>query len=58
MLMIDVTIVNVALPSIATDIDAGSSAQSLIVSSYTLAFACTLLTGRGSAGSSAGERFS
>nr|WP_256979981.1 DHA2 family efflux MFS transporter permease subunit [Rhodococcus sp. 15-1154-1] len=45
MLMIDVTIVNVALPSIATDIDAGSSAQSLIVSSYTLAFACTLLTG-------------
>lgn len=45
MLMIDVTIVNVALPSIATDIAAGSSAQTLIVSSYTLAFACTLLTG-------------
>ncbi len=45
MLMIDVTIVNVALPSIAADIDARSSAQSLIVSSYTLAFACTLLTG-------------
>lgn len=45
MLMIDVTIVNVALPSIATDIDARSGAQTLIVSSYTLAFACTLLTG-------------
>lgn len=45
MLMIDVTIVNVALPSIAVDITAGSSAQTLIVSSYTLAFACTLLTG-------------
>lgn len=45
MLMIDVTIVNVALPSIATDISAGSTAQTLIVTSYTLAFACTLLTG-------------
>ncbi|WP_072806834.1 MFS transporter [Rhodococcoides yunnanense] len=45
MLMIDVTIVNVALPSIAVDIGAGSTAQTLIVSSYTLAFACTLLTG-------------
>ncbi|SNS40503.1 drug resistance transporter, EmrB/QacA subfamily [Rhodococcoides kyotonense] len=45
MLMIDVTIVNVALPSIADDIGADASAQALIVSSYTLAFACTLLTG-------------
>ncbi|NLG54641.1 MAG: MFS transporter, partial [Rhodococcus sp.] len=45
MLMIDVTIVNVALPSIAVDTGAGSSAQSLVVTSYTLAFACTLLTG-------------
>lgn len=45
MLMIDVTIVNVALPSIAADIGARSGAQTLIVSSYTLAFACTLLTG-------------
>ncbi|AYJ51684.1 MFS transporter [Rhodococcus sp. P1Y] len=45
MLMIDVTIVNVALPSLATDIGARASAQTLIVTSYTLAFACTLLTG-------------
>lgn len=45
MLMIDVTIVNVALPSLATDIAAGASAQTLIVTSYTLTFACTLLTG-------------
>lgn len=45
MLMIDVTIVNVALPSIAVDVAAGPSAQTLVVTAYTLAFASTLLVG-------------
>ncbi|GAB2656580.1 MFS transporter [Nocardia goodfellowii] len=44
MQMIDVTIVNTALPSITADLGASPSAQLLVVSGYSLAFACTLLT--------------
>ncbi|MEV6280016.1 MFS transporter [Nocardia sp. NPDC051832] len=44
MQMIDVTIVNTALPTITSDLRASASAQLLIVSGYSLAFACTLLT--------------
>ncbi|MFI5719234.1 MFS transporter [Nocardia sp. NPDC051750] len=43
MQMIDVTIVNTALPEITTDLQASSAQQLLIVSGYSLAFACTLL---------------
>ncbi|WP_328395202.1 MFS transporter [Nocardia sp. NBC_00416] len=43
MQMIDVTIVNTALPAITTDLNATSAQQLLIVSGYSLAFACTLL---------------
>lgn len=43
MQMIDVTIVNTALPAITADLHAGSAQQLLIVSGYSLAFACTLL---------------
>ncbi|APE37423.1 MFS transporter [Nocardia mangyaensis] len=43
MQMIDVTIVNTALPSITADLRASSSAQLLVVTGYSLAFACTLL---------------
>lgn len=43
MQMIDVTIVNTALPAITTDLHAGAAQQLLIVSGYSLAFACTLL---------------
>ncbi|WP_067686627.1 MFS transporter [Nocardia jejuensis] len=44
MQMIDVTIVNTALPDITTDLAASSGAQLLVVTAYSLAFACTLLT--------------
>ncbi|MGC0364944.1 EmrB/QacA subfamily drug resistance transporter [Rhodococcus sp. 27YEA15] len=44
MQLLDATIVNVALPSIAVDLDAGVSAQLLMVSVYILAFACSLIT--------------
>ncbi|MEU1981484.1 MFS transporter [Nocardia sp. NPDC019395] len=43
MQMIDVTIVNTALPEITTDLHASTAQQLLIVSGYALAFACTLL---------------
>ncbi|MEU1951671.1 MFS transporter [Nocardia rhamnosiphila] len=43
MQMIDVTIVNTALPAITADLRASSAQQLLIVSGYSLAFACTLL---------------
>ncbi|WP_324188490.1 MFS transporter [Nocardia flavorosea] len=43
MQMIDVTIVNTALPEITADLHASSAQQLLIVSGYSLAFACTLL---------------
>lgn len=41
---IDVTIVNTALPDITRDLAASASAQLLVISGYSLAFACTLLT--------------
>ncbi|WP_280232920.1 MFS transporter [Nocardia cyriacigeorgica] len=44
MQMIDVTIVNTALPDLTTDLHASRSAQLLVISGYALAFACTLLT--------------
>ncbi|WP_062982263.1 MFS transporter [Nocardia anaemiae] len=44
MQMIDVTIVNTALPNLTADLRASQSAQVLVVSGYSLAFACTLLT--------------
>ncbi|WP_425302697.1 MFS transporter [Nocardia wallacei] len=44
MQMIDVTIVNTALPDISRDLRASQSAQLLVVAGYSLAFACTLLT--------------
>lgn len=44
MQMVDTTIVNIALPSLATDLDATYSAQLLVATVYTLAFACTLMT--------------
>ncbi|MGW5382056.1 MFS transporter [Nocardia sp. NPDC003963] len=43
MQMIDVTIVNTALPAITADLHASAAQQLLIVSGYSLAFACTLL---------------
>ena len=44
MQLLDATIVNVALPSIAVDLGASVSAQLLMVSVYTLSFACSLIT--------------
>ncbi|MGW4635215.1 MFS transporter [Nocardia sp. NPDC004415] len=43
MQMIDVTIVNTALPSITADLRASPAQQLLVVTAYSLAFACTLL---------------
>ncbi|WP_308162951.1 MFS transporter [Nocardia alni] len=44
MQMIDVTIVNTALPDITRDLRASRSAQLLVISGYSVAFACVLLT--------------
>ncbi|MFB8003473.1 MFS transporter [Nocardia sp. NPDC056000] len=44
MQMIDVTIVNTALPSITADLGASQSQQLWVVAGYSLAFACVLLT--------------
>ncbi|WP_280429826.1 MFS transporter [Nocardia brasiliensis] len=44
MQMIDVTIVNTALPELTADLNASAAQQLLVVSGYSLAFACTLLT--------------
>ncbi|GAA5061809.1 MFS transporter [Nocardia callitridis] len=44
MQMLDLTIVNTALPSISEDIDAPGSAQVLVVTLYSLTFACSLMT--------------
>ena len=44
MQLLDVSIVNVALPSIATDLGASFSSLQLVITAYTLAFACTLIT--------------
>ncbi len=43
MQMIDVTIVNTALPDITRDLHASQAAQMLMVAGFSLAFACTLL---------------
>ncbi|RBO89489.1 MFS transporter [Nocardia puris] len=43
MQMIDVTIVNVALPDITAELGASRAQQLLVISGYSLAFACTLL---------------
>ncbi|MFW0793746.1 MFS transporter [Gordonia sp. CPCC 205515] len=45
LVMVDNTIVNVALPTMAHDLDAGISGLQWIVDAYTLAFAGLLLTG-------------
>ncbi len=42
--LLDVSIVNVAIPSIQTDLGASFSAVQLVLSGYQLAFACTLIT--------------
>ncbi len=44
MQMLDTTIVNIALPDLTIDLGASTSQQVLVLSVYTLAFACTLLT--------------
>ncbi|NKY42151.1 MFS transporter [Nocardia cerradoensis] len=44
MQMIDVTIVNTALPRMTSDLGASRSAELLVISGYSLAFACTLLS--------------
>ena len=44
MLMLDVTVVNVALPSIRVDLSADLSAQQWVIDAYTLALAVFLLT--------------
>ncbi|MFI5689578.1 MFS transporter [Streptomyces sp. NPDC051636] len=45
MALLDSTIVNVATPTIRTDLDATGSALQLIVSGYTIAYATLLVTG-------------
>jgi len=42
--LLDVSIVNVAVPSIQSDLGASFSAVQLVLSGYQLAFACTLIT--------------
>ncbi|AZG44044.1 Multidrug resistance protein Stp [Gordonia insulae] len=44
MQMLDTTIVNIALPDLTVDLGASTSQQIFVLSVYTLAFACTLLT--------------
>jgi len=44
MQLLDVSIVNVALPSISTELGASFSTLQLVITAYTLAFACTLIT--------------
>lgn len=44
MQMLDTTIVNIALPDLARDLGASTSQQLLVLTVYTLSFACTLLT--------------
>jgi MFS family permease len=52
MSMLDSTVVNLAMQSIRSDLDAGVSGLQWVVGSYVLAFACLLLTG-----GSLGDRF-
>ncbi|MGV9859497.1 MFS transporter [Gordonia sp. NPDC003425] len=44
MQMLDTTIVNIALPDLTVDLGASVAEQIFVLSVYTLAFACTLLT--------------
>src|SRR3954470_19628790 len=44
MLMLDIAVVNTALPSIATDLDTGISGLQWVIDAYTLALASTVLT--------------
>ena len=44
MQLVDVSIVNVAIPSIQRDLDATYANIQLVLAGYTLAFACTLIT--------------
>ena len=46
MVMLDNTVVNVALPSIQEDLDTSISGLEWIVNGYTLSFACLLYTSR------------
>ncbi|WP_245688009.1 MFS transporter [Rhodococcus phenolicus] len=55
MLMLDIAVVNTALPSIATDLDAGVSALQWVVDAYTLALA-TVVLGAGSWADRRGRR--
>jgi EmrB/QacA subfamily drug resistance transporter len=45
MAILDVAIVNVAIPSIRTDLDATFGAVELVISAYTITYACLLVTG-------------
>jgi MFS family permease len=45
MAVLDVAIVNVAIPSIREDLDVGFGAVELVISAYTLTYACVLVTG-------------
>ena len=45
MALLDVTIVNVAMPSISTDLHASGGALQLVVSGYTVSYAMLLITG-------------
>lgn len=43
--VLDVAIVNVAIPSIRSDLDASFGAVELVIAAYTLTYACLLVTG-------------
>src|SRR5882762_7329698 len=45
MALLDVTIVNVAMPTISSDLHASGASLQLIVSGYTVAYAVLLITG-------------
>jgi EmrB/QacA subfamily drug resistance transporter len=45
MAILDVAIVNVAIPSIRKDLHAGFGAVELVISAYTITYACLLVTG-------------
>ena len=55
MVILDATIVNIALPTIGHDLGAGLRALEWVVDGYTLTFAAALLTG-GALGDSFGAR--
>jgi len=55
MALLDVAIVNVAIPSIRQGLDAGFGSVAFVVTAYTLSYACLLITG-GRLGDLAGRR--